>query len=83
MKINKIKEMSSPELEKEIEPAFVQDLLKQKEQLLNQKDTIALGKGFANYQALVFVCDLEEEIKPLKEDEYYKIPIIKNIMERL
>ena len=63
--------------------SYVQDLLKQKEQLLNQKDTIALGKGFANYQALVFVCDLEEEIKPLKEDEYYKIPIIKNIMERL
>ncbi len=63
--------------------SYVQDIIKQKEYLLNNKNTVVLSKDFANNQALIFVCDLENEIKPVNEDVCYKIPTIKNIMERL
>ncbi len=63
--------------------SYVQDIIKQKEHLLKNKDTISLGRGFLKYQAFIFVCDIENEIKPLQEDEKYKITIIKNIMKRL
>ena len=62
---------------------YIQDIIKQKEYLVDNKDVITLSKGFEKHQAFVFVCDLEKEIKPSKNDGKYKIPVIENIMKRL
>ena len=63
--------------------SYIQDIIKQKEYLQSNVDTITLSKNFANYQALILVCDLEDDIKPSNEDNRYKIPVIKNIMNRI
>lgn len=63
--------------------SYVQDILKQKEYLLENKDTIALSKGLINNQALIWICDLEDEIIPTNVNNNYKIPVMKNIMNRI
>lgn len=63
--------------------AYVKDAQKQKNYLEENKKNISLSKGYVKYQPLILACDLEEEIIPSSAEEYYKIPIIKNIMSRM
>ena len=62
---------------------YVQDIVKQKEHLIKNKDAVTLSRSFLKYQPFIFVCDMENEIKPVKDDDNYKIPVMKNIMKRL
>ena len=59
---------------------YIKDLKDYRDNLLKNIDNITLGKNFINYQASIWVLDLSDDIVPLKEEEYYKIPIVKNII---
>ena len=63
--------------------SYIKDILKQKEYLLNNKDSVVRSRTFVNNQPLIWACDLEDDIKPNEENKHYKLPIIKNIMARI
>lgn len=59
---------------------YIKDLNDYRDNLVKNVDNITLGKNFINYQASIWVLNLSDEIIPLKEEEYYKIPIVKSII---
>jgi hypothetical protein len=61
---------------------YITDLQQQREHLLKQRDNIVLGKSFLNYQALIWAFNLEDDFIPVGEPEFYKIPIVKQIIQR-
>ena len=63
--------------------SYVQDIIRQKEYILANKDNISQSRWFLKYQPFIFVCDLEDEVKPVKIDDNYKVLIVKNIIDRL
>ena len=63
--------------------AYIKDALLQKSLLEKNKNNISLSKGYIKHQPMILICDLEDEIKPSNIDVAYKIPVIKNIMERI
>jgi hypothetical protein len=61
---------------------YITDLQQQREHLLKQRDNIILGKSFLNYQALIWAFNLEDDFVPAGEPEFYKIAIVKQIIQR-
>lgn len=58
---------------------YIEDIKKFRKYLIQHHDNIILGKDFLNYQAAIWAFDLEKEFIPVRNPEYNKIPIIKNI----
>jgi len=59
---------------------YIDDINTYRDSLKKNTDSITLGKNWLNHQANIWVLDLAEEIKPIKEEEYYKIPVIENLV---
>ena len=59
---------------------YIQDIANFKEYLLKHHDSIILGRDFLNYQSAIWAFDLEKEFKLSDSKEYYKIPIMSNIL---
>lgn len=59
---------------------YIENIKQYRNGLISNADNIILGKNFVNYQAAVWALDLNEEIVPIKKEEYYKIPAIEAIL---
>ena len=59
--------------------SYVSDANKQRVYLINNKESISMGKGFVNYQSLVYALDLEDEFVLTNDAGVCKIPTIKKI----
>lgn len=59
---------------------YIQDIAKFKEYIQNHHDSIILGRDFLNYQAAIWIFDIEEEFKLSNDKEYNKLPIMTNIL---
>lgn len=62
---------------------YIQDISKYRANIIKNADNIAIGKDFFNYQSAIWVLDLSKDIIPLQKEEYYKIPIMENIVKVL
>ncbi len=60
---------------------YIEDITNYRNNILNNTDSITLGKNFLNYQAAIWALELDNEIKPLKDKEYYKIPVMHDIVK--
>ena len=63
--------------------SYINDIAKQKEHIIQNKDNISLSKGFLQHQSMIYICDLDDEIKPSVEDDKYKISIVNALIKCL
>ena len=60
---------------------YINDVKQYRDGVAQNAENIVLGKNFLNYQSAIWALDLENEIKPLKTAEFYKIPVMEEIVK--
>ena len=62
---------------------YIRDMAKQKDYLLEHRDTILLGKDFLNNQSAIWAFEIENEFAPYCHAKYNKLSTMTEIMRIL